>query len=172
MWVHLWAFKVGSVVIGLVTFVVVSYISTRDWISVWLLSGYLSAYLIDIPCGVSLTPYLIWYFRYCRSIETFGLGSTSYIIVRGKLIRASNQSNQRSYQRDMNPQIVTVDQFVAAMASIQEAIASLGLIWYNWGHSQRIMVWVISFWFEGEEALRRIETRKRGCYRFSRVETS
>ena len=38
----------------------------------------------------------------------------------------SDQSNQRSDQRDMDSQIVTVDQFAEAMASIQEAIASLG----------------------------------------------
>ena len=42
------------------------------------------------------------------------------------MIRVSNQSDQRSDQRDMDSQIVTVDQFAEAMASIQEAIASLG----------------------------------------------
>ncbi|RVW38687.1 hypothetical protein CK203_077563 [Vitis vinifera] len=35
-------------------------------------------------------------------------------------------SDQRSDQRDMDSQIVIVDQFAAAMASIQEALASLG----------------------------------------------
>ncbi|KAL6318459.1 hypothetical protein AAG906_041226 [Vitis piasezkii] len=44
----------------------------------------------------------------------------------GRLIRASDQLDQRSDQRYMNPHIVIIDQFVAAMASIQEAIASLG----------------------------------------------
>ena len=42
------------------------------------------------------------------------------------MIRASDQLDQRSDQRDIDPQILTVDQFVAAMASIQEAVASLG----------------------------------------------
>ena len=42
------------------------------------------------------------------------------------MIRVSDQLDQRSDQRDMDSQIVTVDQFAEAMASIQEAIASLG----------------------------------------------
>ena len=42
------------------------------------------------------------------------------------MTRVSDQLDQRSDQRDMDSQIVTVDQFAAAMASIQEAIASLG----------------------------------------------
>ena len=42
------------------------------------------------------------------------------------MTRASDQSDQRSYQRDMDSQVVTIDQFTAAMASIQEAIANLG----------------------------------------------
>ena len=42
------------------------------------------------------------------------------------MIRVSDQLDQRSDQRDMDSQIVTVDQFVEAMASIQDAIASLG----------------------------------------------
>ena len=42
------------------------------------------------------------------------------------MIRVSDQSDQRSNQRDMDLQIVTVDQFAAAMALIQEAMASLG----------------------------------------------
>ena len=91
-----------------------------------MLLGYLSAYLIDIPCGVSLIPYLIWYFHYCSSIDTFDLSSASWIRVGGRLIKASDQLDQRSDQRDIDPQILTVDQFVTAMASIQEAIASLG----------------------------------------------
>ena len=61
-----------------------------------------------------------------RSIDTFGLGSASWIRVGVRLIRVSDQSDQRSDQRYMDSQIVTVDQFVATMASIQEAIASLG----------------------------------------------
>ncbi|RVW48443.1 hypothetical protein CK203_088269 [Vitis vinifera] len=60
------------------------------------------------------------------STDTFSLGSTSWIRVGGRLIRLSDQLNQRSDQRDMDSQIVTVDQFAEAMASIQEAIAGLG----------------------------------------------
>ena len=41
------------------------------------------------------------------------------------MIRASDPSDQISDQRDMDSQIVTIDQFVAAMALIQKAIASL-----------------------------------------------
>ena len=41
------------------------------------------------------------------------------------MIRVSDQSNQRSDQRGMDSQIVTIDQFTEAMTSIQEAIASL-----------------------------------------------
>ena len=56
----------------------------------------------------------------------FDLGSNSWIRVGGRLIRVSDQSDQRSNQRDMDSQIVIVDQFAAAMTSIQEAIANLG----------------------------------------------
>ena len=51
----------------------------------------------------------------------FDLGSTSWIRVRGRLIRVSDQLDQA----DMDSQVVTFDQFVAVMASIQEAITSL-----------------------------------------------
>nr|CAN76697.1 hypothetical protein VITISV_009720 [Vitis vinifera] len=54
------------------------------------------------------------------------LDSPSWIRVGGRLTRASDQLDQRSDQGDMDSQIVTVDQFAAAMASIQEALASLG----------------------------------------------
>ena len=54
------------------------------------------------------------------------LNLPSWIGVGGRLTRVLDQSNQRSYQRDMDSQIVTVDQFVVTMASIQEALASLG----------------------------------------------
>ena len=54
------------------------------------------------------------------------LDSPSWIRVGGRLTRASNQSDQRSDQRDMDSQVVTVDQFAATMTSIQEAIANLG----------------------------------------------
>ena len=53
------------------------------------------------------------------------LDSPSWIRVEGRLTRASDQSDQRSDQGDMDSQIVTVDQFAAAMTSIQEALASL-----------------------------------------------
>ena len=60
-----------------------------------------------------------------QEIDTFGLGSTSWIRVGGRLIRVSDQSDQRSDKKDMDSHIVTIDQFVAAMAFIQKAIASL-----------------------------------------------
>ena len=50
------------------------------------------------------------------------LDSPLWIRVGGRLSRVSDQSDQR----DMDSQVVTVDQFAAAMASIQEAIANLG----------------------------------------------
>ena len=83
---------------------------------------YICLELIDIPCRVSFTLSLIQYFNYCRSIDTFVLGSASGIKMRGRLIRVLDQSDQA----DMDLQVVTVDQFVAAMASIQETITSLG----------------------------------------------
>ena len=49
------------------------------------------------------------------------LDSPSWIRVGGRLTRALDQSDQRSDKGDMDSQIVTVDQFAAAMASIQEA---------------------------------------------------
>ena len=49
----------------------------------------------------------------------------SWTRVRG-LTRASDQPDQRADKRDMDSHVVTIDQFVAAMASIQETIASLG----------------------------------------------
>ena len=54
------------------------------------------------------------------------MGSPLWIRIGGRLTRVSDQSNQRLDQGDMDSQIVTVDQFVAAMALIQEALASLG----------------------------------------------
>ena len=54
------------------------------------------------------------------------LDSPSWTRVRGRLTRVSDQPDQGVDQRDMDSQVVTVDQFVAAMASIQEAIAGLG----------------------------------------------
>ena len=42
------------------------------------------------------------------------------------MTKVSDQPDQRVDQRDMDSQVVTVDQFAAAMASIQEAIAGLG----------------------------------------------
>ena len=54
------------------------------------------------------------------------LDSPLWIRVGGRLARVSYQSDQRSNQRDMDSQIVILDQFVAVMASIQEALASLG----------------------------------------------
>ncbi|RVW61970.1 hypothetical protein CK203_065105 [Vitis vinifera] len=63
----------------------------------------------------------------CRGLRTAGgLDSPSWTRVRGRLTRVSDQPDQGVDQRDMDSQVVTVDQFVAAMASIQEAIAGLG----------------------------------------------
>ena len=45
------------------------------------------------------------------------LDSPLWIKVEGRLTRVSDQSDQRSDQRDMDSQIVTVDHFAAAMAS-------------------------------------------------------
>ncbi|KAL6348453.1 hypothetical protein AAG906_007385 [Vitis piasezkii] len=50
------------------------------------------------------------------------LDSPLWIRVEGRLTRVSDQLDKR----DMDSQIVTVDQFAAAMASFQEAIANLG----------------------------------------------
>ncbi|RVX02785.1 hypothetical protein CK203_016388 [Vitis vinifera] len=58
------------------------------------------------------------------SIDTFGLGSTYWIRVGGRLIRTLDQST-RDQIKGMDSKIVTVDQFAMVMASIQEAIASL-----------------------------------------------
>ena len=86
---------------------------------------YICLELIDIPCRVSFTLCLIQCFHCCRSIDTFDLGSTSWISVRGRLIKLSDQLDQILDKRDMDPQVVIVDQFVVAMASIQETITSL-----------------------------------------------
>ena len=51
-------------------------------------------------------------------IFTLSLGIVSWIRVEGRLVRVSDTP-------DMDQQVVTVDQFTAAMASIQEALASL-----------------------------------------------
>ena len=49
---------------------------------------------------------------------TLSLGVVSWIRVEGRLVRVSDTP-------DMDQQVVIVDQFMAAMASIQEALASL-----------------------------------------------
>ena len=54
------------------------------------------------------------------------LDSPSWTRVRGRLTRVSDQPDQGVDQRDMDSQVVIVDQFAVAMASIQEAIAGLG----------------------------------------------
>ena len=53
------------------------------------------------------------------------LDSPSWTGVRGRLTRASDQSDQRLDQRDMDSQVVTVDQFVTVVASTQESIVGL-----------------------------------------------
>ena len=54
------------------------------------------------------------------------LDSPSWIRVGGRLTRISDQSDQRLDKRDMDSHIVTIDQFLMAMAFIQKALASLG----------------------------------------------
>ncbi|RVW12713.1 hypothetical protein CK203_111455 [Vitis vinifera] len=79
------------------------------------------AYRWRAPLGFPFYMWVhLWAFK-VESINMFNLGSTSWIRVRGILIKVSDQSDQT----DMDSQVVTVDQFAAAMASIQEAITSL-----------------------------------------------
>ena len=54
------------------------------------------------------------------------LDSPLWTRVRDRLTRASNQPYQRLDQRDIDSQVVIADQFVAAIASIQEVIVGLG----------------------------------------------
>ena len=59
----------------------------------------------------------------------FNLGSASWTKFRDKFIRVSDQLDQINEimdQRDIDPQVVIVDQFTTAMAPIQEAITGLG----------------------------------------------
>ncbi|RVW18283.1 Retrovirus-related Pol polyprotein from transposon 17.6 [Vitis vinifera] len=60
-----------------------------------------------------------------REVYRDHLDSPLWIRVGGRLSRVSDQSDQRSDQ-GYGLTVVTVDQFAAAMASIQEAIANLG----------------------------------------------
>ncbi|KAL6316618.1 hypothetical protein AAG906_018873 [Vitis piasezkii] len=62
----------------------------------------------------------LWTFRDALVTIGFDYSLCSLLLV------VSNQSDQRSDQRNMDSQIVTVDQFAKVMASIQEALASLG----------------------------------------------
>ncbi|KAL6338408.1 hypothetical protein AAG906_020492 [Vitis piasezkii] len=68
---------------------------------------------------------LIQCFCVHRSIFVPNLDSPSWTRVRGRLTRASDQPNQRLDQRDMDSQVVTIAQFAATMALIQEVIAGL-----------------------------------------------
>ena len=65
-------------------------------------------------------------FRIFRRVTISNLGSPSWIRVEGRLTKISDPLVQRSYLRDMDLRVVTVDQFAIVMASIQEAIAGLG----------------------------------------------
>ena len=78
--------------------------------------GFASTHLIHIESFL---------YRTLSSISIFvgefivtSLDSPSWIKVGGRLTRASDQSDQRSDKRDMDSQVVTVDQFAVAMASI------------------------------------------------------
>ncbi|KAL6348421.1 hypothetical protein AAG906_005729 [Vitis piasezkii] len=65
----------------------------------------------------------------CRGLRGFtvtSLDSPSLIKIGGRLTRVSDQSDQRLDQGDMDSQIVTVDQFAVALASILEALGNLG----------------------------------------------
>ena len=53
------------------------------------------------------------------------LGLPLWIRVGGRLTKVSSQTYQRLDKKDMDSQIVTVDHFTTAMASIQDAIANL-----------------------------------------------
>ena len=56
----------------------------------------------------------------CRGSSSFSVWvHLSWIRVDGRLVRVSDQ-------RDMDSQLVTVDQLASAIASVQEAIANLG----------------------------------------------
>ena len=61
-----------------------------------------------------LIPFLIW----SRSDFAHSLDTPSWVTVEGRLVRYSERQS-------MDQEVVTVDQFMAAMASIQEALASL-----------------------------------------------
>ena len=56
--------------------------------------------------------------RLSGSVFILSMGIASWIRVKGRLVRVSKMT-------DMDHQVVTVDQFTTAMASIQEALASL-----------------------------------------------
>ena len=61
----------------------------------------------------------------CSGLDISLITSELLFGVKGRFIRVSDQLDQRSDQGDMDSQIVTVDQFATAMASIKKAIASL-----------------------------------------------
>ena len=77
---------------------------------------------IELPLYYTLSNISIFVGGFTMTI----LDSPSWIRVGGRLARVSDQSDQRSYQRDMDSHIIIVDQFAAAMASIQEALTNLG----------------------------------------------
>ncbi|KAL6316962.1 hypothetical protein AAG906_024500 [Vitis piasezkii] len=66
-------------------------------------------------------------FYHIESLLPCSLDSPSWTRFRGRLTRESDQLDQRVNQRDMDSQVVTIDQFVAAMASIQEEGIARGL---------------------------------------------
>ena len=83
--------------------------------------------LFHSSCFLRIGPlFFIWIYlrgieqrrRLSGSIFILSLGIASWIRVEGRLVWVSEKT-------DMDQQVVTVDQFMTAMASIQEALANL-----------------------------------------------
>ena len=83
--------------------------------------------LFRSSCFLRIGPlFFIWIYlhgieqrrRLSGSVFILSLGIASWIRVEGRLVWVSERT-------DMDQQVVTVDQFTTAMASIQEALASL-----------------------------------------------
>ncbi|RVW29098.1 Retrovirus-related Pol polyprotein from transposon 17.6 [Vitis vinifera] len=92
------------------------------WVHLWTFR----AALVTIGIGYPFLSLLLVVSIFVGGFTVTDLDSPLWIRVGGRLSRVSDQSDQRSDQRDMDSQVVTVDQFAAAMVSIQEAIANLG----------------------------------------------
>ena len=82
-------------------------------------------YLLVGSYRVTPIQHLIHCFRVYRSIFVPNLDSPSWTRVIGRLTRVSYKPDYRLDQRDMDSQVVTIDQSATTMASIQEVIAGL-----------------------------------------------